>query len=395
MQAEVHMEREIVIAGAGVAGLTAAINLKRAGRAVRVLERSPASGAQRFPDWDAVENWTSLEDLPWFLERIGVEGMRFRHAGQTDFSVIDPYGRRYDIQTPRPFFYLIKRGAVDGGLEHGLQAQAEAMGVPIEYETPCPPGRADIWAGGTFGQGSLVVSAGFTFHTSHPDWTCGIVDARLAPRAYAYVVIVEGEGTLATLVTERSARREANALLEQAVTVFQRHAPALDIRDRHRAGGSGGDLTAFWQGRQEFVIGEAGGYQDFLWGFGIRHALTTGYLAAQAVITGQDWQQIANREIRPLVRASLVNRWLYDRMPPWGYAALMRHFARDADLNALVSRWYHPRRLHRVLWPLVARTYRREVAALAGHARYTNRTRPATAVPSEPDGTATSPIVAD
>jgi flavin-dependent dehydrogenase len=208
-------------------------------------------------------------------------------------------------------------------------------------------------------------------------------------------VFVVGEGTLATLVTERSARREANALLEQAVTVFQRHAPALDIRDRHRAGGSGGDLTAFWQGRQEFVIGEAGGYQDFLWGFGIRHALTTGYLAAQAVITGQDWQQIANREIRPLVRASLVNRWLYDRMPPWGYAALMRHFARDADLNALVSRWYHPRRLHRVLWPLVARTYRREVAALAGHARYTNRTRPATAVPSEPDGTATSPIVAD
>ena len=58
------MEREIVIAGAGVAGLTAAINLKRAGRAVRVIDRNPASGAQRFPDWDAVENWTSVEDLP-------------------------------------------------------------------------------------------------------------------------------------------------------------------------------------------------------------------------------------------------------------------------------------------------------------------------------------------
>src|SRR5690349_15655981 len=178
-RAEVHMEREIVIAGAGVAGLTAAINLKRAGRAVRALERSPASGAQRFPDWDAVENWTSLEDLTRLLERIGVEGTRFRHAGQTDSSVIEPYGRRYDLRTPRPLLYLIKRGAVDGGLEHGLQAQAEAMGVPIEYSTPCPPGRGDIWAGGTFGQGSLVVSAGLTFHTRHPDWTGGIVDPRL------------------------------------------------------------------------------------------------------------------------------------------------------------------------------------------------------------------------
>src|SRR5207248_7894833 len=101
-------DQEIVIAGAGVAGLTAAINLKRAGRAVRVIDRNSASGAQRFPDWDAVENWTSLEDLPPFLERIGIEGARFRHVGHMMFSVIDPYGKRYDVHTPRPFFYLIK-----------------------------------------------------------------------------------------------------------------------------------------------------------------------------------------------------------------------------------------------------------------------------------------------
>src|SRR5215216_4721519 len=130
------MQQEIVIAGAG--GLTAAINLKRAGQAVRVIDRNTASGAQRFPDWDAVENWTSVEDLPLVLERIGVEGSRFRHVGHTSFTVIDPFGKQYDVQTPRPFFYLIKRGAIPGGLEHGLQEQAEALGIPIEYETPCP-----------------------------------------------------------------------------------------------------------------------------------------------------------------------------------------------------------------------------------------------------------------
>src|SRR3954469_8538096 len=106
------MQHEIVIAGAGVAGLTAAINLKRAGRAVRVIDRNTASGAQRFPDWDAVENWTSVEDLPIFLEGIGIEGSRFSYMGHRLFSVIDPQGKRYDIATPRPFFYLIKRGAV-------------------------------------------------------------------------------------------------------------------------------------------------------------------------------------------------------------------------------------------------------------------------------------------
>ena len=51
-------------------------------------------------------------------------------------------------------------------------------------------------------------------------------------------------------------------------------------------------MAAFRHGRNDFVIGEAGGYQDFLWGFGIRHAFTTGYLAAQAILNGQDWQAV-------------------------------------------------------------------------------------------------------
>ncbi len=366
------MSDEIIIAGAGVAGLTAAINLKQAGQAVRVIERNRASGAQRFPDWDAVENWTSVEDLPAFLQRIGVEGHRFRHVGHRQFSVIDPFGQRYDVRTPRPFFYLIKRGATEGGLERGLQMQAEALDIPIEYDTPCPPRHADIWAGGTFGQGSRFVSVGITFHTDHPDWVCGIVDTRIAPRAYAYLVIVEGEGTLAVVLTE--ARHEANQLLTRAIAAFQQHTE-LEIRDPHKSGGSGGDLAAYLQGGTEFVIGEAAGFQDFLWGFGIRHALTSGYLAAQSILHGQEWQPLAETRIRPLVRASLVNRWLYDRLPNRGYAMLIRRFARHPDLNALVGRWYHPRLIHRLLWPLLARHFRHRAATLADHQRYTARTR--------------------
>ncbi len=359
------MEREIVIAGAGVAGLTAAISLKRAGRAVRVVERNPASGTQRFPDWDAVENWISTEDLPVFLERVGIEARRFRHVGRRAFTVIDPYGKRYDVLTPRPFFYLVKRGAMAGGLEHGLQEQAEAIDIPIEYGISCPPERADIWAGGTYNQGSRFVSVGFTFRTRHPDWICGIVDMTIAPRAYAYLVVVEGEGTLAVVLTE--ARQEANRLLERAVTVFQQHTD-LDIRDRHKSGGSGGDLAAFWNGRRGFVVGEAAGFQDFLWGFGIRYALASGYLAAQAILTGEDWQAVADARMRPLVRASLVNRWLYDHMPKRAYARLVRHFACSPDLNELVGRWYQPRRIHRLLWPIVALHFRRQVANLSDQA---------------------------
>jgi FAD binding domain len=222
------MGREVLIAGAGVAGLTAAINLKKAGRVVRVLERDRVSGALRAPDWDGVENWTSLEDLPLFLERIGIEATRFKCTGSTSFSVIDPYGKRYDVHTEQPLFYLVKRGSTEGGLEHGLQNQAKDMGIPIEYGVSCPPGKADIWAGGTFGQGSFIVSTGITFKTDHPDWLCGIVDAHIAPRAYAYLMVVQGEGTLAVVLTE--ARKEANRLLERAIEIFKRNTD-LNIRE--------------------------------------------------------------------------------------------------------------------------------------------------------------------
>jgi len=95
-------------------------------------------------------------------------------------------------------------------------------------------------------------------------------------------------------------------------------------------------------------------------GFGIRHALTSGYLAGRALIEGKTWSTIADTTIRPQVRASLVNRWVYERLPSWGQAGVVRYFANQADLNAVVKRWYHPRLIHRILWPLVARSVRAE-----------------------------------
>jgi flavin-dependent dehydrogenase len=198
------------------------------------------------------------------------------------------------------------------------------------------------------------------------------VDKNIAPRAYAYLVILEGEGTLAVLLNE--ARREANQLLARAVEAFKQHAD-LNIRERRKSGGSGGDVAAFWNSHLDFVIGEAAGFQDYLWGFGIRHAFTSGHLAAQAILNDQDWQRAADHEIRPLVHASLVNRWLYDRTPNRGYALLMHYFARTPDLHALMRRWYHPRRIHRLLWPLVFRHYQRLVEARASHEQYKGRTR--------------------
>jgi flavin-dependent dehydrogenase len=341
----------ITIAGAGLAGLTAAIGLRRAGLPVRVYERGPDSGHARRPDWDAIENWTSEEGLPDFLARIGIDPQAFDLVPAPRFGVIDPRGRLYSVSTPAPFFYLVKRGQSPGSLEQGLKQQALDAGAEIRYGQACPVECCDIWAGGT--RGSLFVAVGLTFRTSAPDCVYGLVDKRVAPLAYAYLVVVRGEGTLSVVLTR--GKKRAAYYLERAIEGFRRHT-GIDWRDAERTSGSGGDVSAVWRRDGRTTIGEAGGFQDFLWGFGIRNAIHSGYLAARAIVEGKPFDELAARELVPLVRVSLVNRMLYDVAGNTGYTYLIRRFARSHDLARSVRRHYRERPHHRLLWPL-ARWY--------------------------------------
>ena len=65
--------RTINIAGAGPAGLTAAINLARAGYEVVVHEQHEDTGMRFSEDFQALENWTSHEDVLETIRRIGFE----------------------------------------------------------------------------------------------------------------------------------------------------------------------------------------------------------------------------------------------------------------------------------------------------------------------------------
>jgi flavin-dependent dehydrogenase len=66
----------IKILGGGIAGLTAAINLKKAGRDVEVHERKTFCGKPS-SDFESLENWTFNEDSLEFLKRINIKSGYF------------------------------------------------------------------------------------------------------------------------------------------------------------------------------------------------------------------------------------------------------------------------------------------------------------------------------
>jgi len=72
------------------------------------------------------------------------------------------------------------------------------------------------------------------------------------------------------------------------------------------------------------TVGEAAGFQDSLWGFGLRYALTTGHMAARAFLAGspQSYDRMWRRRFSSQMRTAAVNRFLFriagDRTLSWG-----------------------------------------------------------------------------
>jgi flavin-dependent dehydrogenase len=336
------------IVGGGLSGLSAAIQLARRGVGVEVFERRSHLRSAPETRCDAVENWTTAEDLGAVLSNWAIDAAPFHRVSSIDVLTFD--GECHALAQPRPMLYLVKRGGEPGCLDHALRAQALELGVRIHHGRTLPREEADVWAVGS-ARGGFFLDVGITFRTSQPDRAVILFDESLAPKACAYLIAIDGAATLAVLLTEQF--RHARALLRDTVAAFQRLRP-FDIRDARLRAGFGGALNAVGaRPAAPLVVGEAAGFLDYLWGFGIRHAMLSGVLAARALLEGGDYESLVASEIRPLVQSSLINRKLYDRAGNRACRALVRYLCTRPDL---LRRAYQSRSVRRVFWPWVARS---------------------------------------
>lgn len=339
------------IVGGGLSGLSAAIQLARHGVSVEVFERRSHLRSAPEIRCDAVENWTTAADLRAVVSNWAIDASPFRRVSSVDVVSFD--GECHRLAQPRPMLYLVKRGGEPGCLDRALELQALELGVRIHHGRTLPREQADVWAVGS-SRGGAFLDVGITFRTSQPDRAVILFDERLAPKACAYLIVIDGVATLAVLLTRRF--RLARALLRDTVAAFQRMQP-FDVRDARLRAGFGGALSALGTcPSAPLVVGEAAGFLDYLWGFGIRHAMHSGVLAARALLEGGDYESLVASEIRPLVQSSLINRKFYDRAGNRVYRALIRYLCAKPDLHGRLHRAYRSRTVRRVFWPWVARS---------------------------------------
>lgn len=328
------------IVGAGPSGLGAALAARACGASVTVYEKRPDVGARFHGDFQGLENWTSTTDVLAELEHWGIQ-TNFAHTPVYEIVCLSVDGAAHTLRASEPIFYLLRRGQEAGTLDQALKAQALAAGVTIR----CGERRRHLPDGGVVAEGphrADVIAAGYVFETDMANGCYATVSDRLAPAGYSYLLVDQGRGTVATCMFKGF--HDERQHLDATVAFFQR-AVGLRWHSARRFGGSGNfQRVASARSGDLNYVGESVGFQDALFGFGLRHALTSGVLAGRCIVEGKDYEQAWPARLAGLNTASVFNRWLYERLGDWGRRTVLARAVTGRDPRHVLRRLYAPAR---------------------------------------------------
>lgn len=317
--------KKIKILGAGISGLTAAINLAKAGYKMTVYEKNKDVGMRFHGDMQGLENWSEKQDILKRLDEINIK-TNFDCDPFTYIKITDCKNENV-VSSKIPLYYLIKRGNSSGNLDYGLKKQAQDAGVKIFYNRTISPEKVDIVATGPILKEVVGIDKGIVFKTRSKDKAVIVFNDDLAFEGYSYFFVTKGYGTICTVVLNEN--KKVNECFKQTRDFFD-NKYRLKTKSIRTVGGVGSFaskhiLEIKHKNKETLYIGESAGLQDFLWGFGMRYAFESGYLAAYSIINNQDYETLAKKRFEHRLKASMVNRYLWESFRSKAYSFIVNH----------------------------------------------------------------------
>ncbi|MFQ5575964.1 MAG: NAD(P)/FAD-dependent oxidoreductase, partial [Anaerolineae bacterium] len=303
-----------------------------------------------------LENWTSDVNILDEFKHCGLQ-INFDCAPFTRLHGVDANLNITTFEAAAPLFYLVKRGPQPGTLDSGLKAQALSQGVQILFETPAPETGVDIVAAGPSSGGVYALGTGIIFETDMPDAAYGLLNNHSAHLGYAYLLVTGSYGCMCTVLFDRYP--DIHRQFEQVKQTFI-ELTGVTIKNPTPVGGYGGFAHdgPYVNGRRLYV-GEAAGLQDLLWGFGIRYAVRSGHLAAQCLMHRRDYARAARRMFAPGIKASVVNRFIWEHLSNRGYTFFLKLGRRSKDPKQFLYNFFRYSRLRKFAFPLALWDLRR------------------------------------
>ena len=337
----------VQILGAGPAGLSAAINLARSGYNVDIFEKSADVGSRFHGDFQGLENWSDKEDVLNLFKSMNID-INFKYNPFLELKIFNE-SKIWNFKCKRPAFYLVKRGSKEKTLDTALKNQALDLGVNIHFNETIPENKADIIATGPIKDKIYAAAKGITFKTSFQNTAVGLVNNNTALNGYSYLLIADGQGCMATVLFNKF--NNISSYFKQTERIFNDKFD-LNLKEVGNMGGVGGfsSENVFKRGKRLYV-GEAAGLQDFLWGFGIKSAVTSGYLAAKSIINGKDYQKCAEGFFKDKLRAGIVNRYLWERFCFLDYSFIVNRIHKADDHLKFLNYFYNSNFIHKMIYP--------------------------------------------
>lgn len=345
-----------MIAGAGTAGLTAAINLAKSGFDVEVYEKEKDVGCRFNGDFQGIENWSTKEDVFQSLKGMNIK-INFLCVPYKNADFYSHDLGRYEVNLKKPLFYLIRRGNSEATLDKGLKEQALDNGVEIFFKRKIDPKKADIMATGSIK--AWGIARGITFRTNIKDVAITILDDNIAPKGYAYLLVNNGEATLATVLFRgfKGIRDYFRKTLEKFKCIMD-----FEIADeREFVSHTNFFLRKSWKESGRLFAGERAGFQDALWGFGMRYAMVSGFLAAKSITEDKDYDSLIRENILNRMKTSVSNRFFFELLGNIGYKTFLKKGIKNGDPVGFLRKHYNPSLSKGITFPLAKLKFRKRI----------------------------------
>ena len=316
----------VKIKGAGLSGLATATILARAGVEVHVHDVREDSGKRFDGDFQALENWSMDADFFDQLREWGFDPDEFKYTEFNEVDLIHPDDEISKTFSPKVAYRIVERGTSEHTIDQGFKRMAIAAGAKLHYKSRVKEEDCQIIACGP--KGTSAVAYGEIFKTKHPNHIAFQLNDKLAPGAYSYLIIIDGVGLICTCLWRK--QKGTDRFLNETIAWYQEHYPDIDMEPIKRVGGKG-DFTINKRYFQDdrYYVGESGGLQDFMWGFGMRMAVWSGYLAAQDILGKCNYEKEVRKQLMPYVRTSVANRFLMNRVGDKTFKFMCKSWMKD------------------------------------------------------------------
>lgn len=302
------MKKEIKIIGAGLSGITAAINLALKGFKVEVYEKNPEVGIQIKENTQMLPNWFAKEsDIIQELERCSI---KIHPVAPIHVIHLFAGGKKINsFKSSKPFGYTVMRGG-SNSFEMGLKKEAEKLGV-IFHMNWHRKIKADIIATGHKKIDAVVYGRVYE-GKFNPTEVYVFIDFEHFQGGYAY--LYPHNRKHASLVVGKLANHEINLKesMEKLIGCYKNILDTFNLSLLYDFGGFAGfEIPKTAIKNNSLYVGEAAGFQDPLFGFGMKYAIKSGYFAAVSITEKRNYDGLWKKSFLGEMKKLLLLRDLF------------------------------------------------------------------------------------